>query len=185
MSTLLKTFAVCSLLLTLTSCQYLRGPCGLWPYEGPTGGEPVTQTFSSAEGRFRIGLPAKDERPAADPNNNVKTFKWFLLNVGPIQVLYFDSANAVDSPEVSQRVLDNFRNQVSSHGKLVGESEISVSGHPGREFTVRTERGTQIDRIYLSENRVYVVGVFVSDRLDCKLGSAIKILDTFEIVDTQ
>ncbi|HSD45507.1 MAG TPA: hypothetical protein VLB87_02760 [Pyrinomonadaceae bacterium] len=130
-------------------------------------------------------MPPSYAVPAADANNNTKTFKWFLLNVGQVHILYFDGANSVDTPDVSQRILDNFRNQVSTHGKLVADLELNLSGHPGREFKVRNDGGTQIDRIYLAGNRVYIVSVFVLDSLSCKMGEAVKVLDTFEIIDAQ
>lgn len=185
MSAALKTIFLCLLVLSATSCQFLRGPCGLWPHPELTGGEPVTQKFSSAEGRFRFGLPARDETPATNANTNSKTFKWLLLNVGQVQIVYSDSDDAVATPEVSQSIFNNLRNRASSQGKLIGDTEISLSGHTGREFRVKAEQGTQIDRIYLARNRIYVLTAFVPQSLNCKIDSAVKILDTFEIVDTQ
>jgi hypothetical protein len=154
----------------------------VWPYPDPPVTGEILQPFSSAEGRFRFGLPATYETPAA-ANNDTKTFKWFVLNVGQFQVLYFDSHRTVDMPDVSKTILDDLGNKASSHGKLIAESELNLSGHPGREVRVRSEKGTDIYRIYLAGNRVYVVNVFISDRLSCKLDSAVKVLDTFEIVD--
>jgi hypothetical protein len=146
----------------------------------PSGGTPVTQTFSSPEGRFRIGLPGKEGVYEGDE----KTFKWFILNEGQFQIFYVDREGAVDTPDISPTILNNFRALVSSHGKLTAESEISFSGHPGHEFRTESDNGgTQIDRIYLAGNRIYVVTVFVPKSLGCKVGSAVKVLDTFEITE--
>lgn len=149
----------------------------------PTGGTVSTQDFSSVEGRFRFGLPGGVYIPATDENNNTKTFKWFVLNIGRFEISYNDAAGAVDIPDVSQKIIDNLRNRTSTRGKLVGDEALSLSGHPGHQFKVKTDGGTQINRIYLAGNRIYIVSVFVSDRLNCKIGAAVEVLDTFEIVD--
>ncbi len=182
MTAFLKILVLCLLLLTLTSCHYvarLRGPCSIWPMPEPEGSRAVTQTFSSNEGRFRIGLPDRSE-PAAE--GNTKTFKWLIINVGAYQVFFVDREVAVDTPEVSEALFKRFRESASSHGKLT-DSEISISGHPGREFRTEDDGGTRIERIYLAGNRIYVVSVFVPKSMDCKIGSAAKVLDTFEIID--
>ena len=184
LAAVLKTLLLCVLLIASTSCHYLRGPCGLWPVE-PTGGAVSTQDFSSAEGRFRFGLPGQTYTPAPDANNNTKTFKWFVLNIGQFQISYSDGEAAMDTPSGSQSIFSNFRNRLSTHGKLVADSEINLSGHTGHEFKVTTEGGTQIDRIYLAGNRMYVVSAFVPERLSCKIDSAVRVLDTFQIVDNQ
>ena len=181
MTAYLKILAVCFLLLTLTSCQQIarwRGPCSIWPMDGPGGGTPVTRDFSSAEGRFRIGLPGREEIPGAEPN---KDFKWFIINQGQFQIVYVDRDTPADTPENSQAIFNNARNIATSHGQLTGESELSASGHPGREYRVKTDGGTQIERVYLAGNRVYVLVVFVPESWSCKVDSAVKVLDTFEI----
>lgn len=180
----LKTLGVCLLLLTSTSCHLLwkwRGPCSFWPMPDPAAsGERFPQTFTSAEGRFRIGLPGRNDRPAAD-----RTFNWFVFNLGDYHVSYHDGAQVLDTPELSETVLNRIRDAALSKrpGQLELDSAISLSGHPGREVRIRNEKGIQVDRIYLSGSRVYIVSVFVPKSLDCKLGSAVKVLDTFEITE--
>ena len=184
MTATLKIFLVCLLLLTSTSCHYFarwRGPCSIWPLPPPEGGTPVTRDFSSAEGRFRIGLPGREDIPGAEPYKNDKTFKWFIINQAQFQIVYVDRETLVDTPENSQAILAKAREISSSRGKLTADSEISASGHPGREFRMETEGGTQIDRIYLAGNRVYLLNVFVPKSWHCKVPSAVKVLDTFEI----
>lgn len=148
-------------------------------HAGTVRGTPVTETFSSAEGRFRIGLPGK----AGAAEGDKKTFKWLIINDGQYQIFYLDRDRAVDTPDISPTILDNFRDIISSHGKLTADSEISLAGYPGREFRTEADGGTQIDRIYLAGNRIYVVTVFVPKSLACKVGSAVKVLDTFEIIE--
>ena len=181
MTSFLKILVVCLLLLTSTSYQQIarwRGPCSIWPLPPPEGGTVVTPNFSSAEGRFRIALPA-----GTRAENDTNTFKWFILNQAQYQIIYVDRDTPADTPDNSQAILNKAREIASSRGKLTADSEISASGHPGREFRTETEGGTQIDRIYLAGNRVYVLNVFVPKSWYCKVGSAVKVLDTFEITE--
>ena len=184
--TFLKLLTGCLLLLLFTSCHVFdrwRGPCSIWPLPEPTGGTPVTQKFTSAEGRFRIGLPGAYQN-AGDENKT--NFTWFILNVGSIHIQYFDYGQVVDTPDVSESFLKQLREMVVSRrpaGKVEADSAITLSGYRGREIRMRDNSGTQIDRIYLAGNRLYIASVFVSTRLDCKLGEAVKVLDTFEITE--
>jgi len=119
-------------------------------------------------------------------NEDKKDFDWFILNVGAVHVKYFDYAQVVDTPEVSESVLKQLRDLIVSKrpsGQVEVDSAITLSGHPGRELKITDDTGTQIDRIYLAGNRLYAVSVFVSKRLDCKLGSAVEVLNTFEITE--
>lgn len=146
----------------------------------PAGGTPVTQTFSSTEGRFRFGMPGGND------GSDKKEFKWFIINQGQFYVNYYDYPQVVDTPEVSDGLLKQLRDLIVSkrpNGKLEVDAPITLSGHPGREIKMRDETGTQVDRIYLAGNRLYVVSVFVSERLGCKLEPAVKVLDTFEITN--
>ncbi|HKS09501.1 MAG TPA: hypothetical protein VJS13_08150 [Pyrinomonadaceae bacterium] len=148
---------------------------------GPEGGTPVVLDFASAEGRFRIGLYGDGNR---EPEK--KNFKWLIINQGQFYVEYHDYPQAVDTPEVSENLLKQLRDLVVSKrpgGQLEVDSLLTLSGHPGREIRMRDETGIQVDRIYLAGNRMYIVGVFIPKSLDCKLGSAVKVLDTFEITE--
>ena len=145
---------------------------------GPEGGTPVTLNFSSAEGRFRIGLPSSAGTEAGE---NSKTFKWLIINQAEYQIAYVDRETPADTPENSQAILTKAREISSSRGKLTADTEISASGHSGREFRIETGGGTQIDRVYLAGNRVYLLSVFVPKSWYCKVPSAVKVLDTFEI----
>lgn len=180
----LKILVLCFLALTLTSCQMFhrwRGPCSIWPMPLPEGGKPVARDFSSAEGRFRIGLSS-----GGNAASDKKDFRWLILNVGEFHVNYHDYSQVVDTPEVSEGLLNQLRDLVVSKrpsGQLEGDSIITLSGHPGREIKMRDDTGIQLDRLYLAGNRLYVVSVFIPKDLDCKLGSAVKVLDSFEITE--
>ena len=185
MATVLKILFLCFLVLTSTSCYKLyrfRGPCSIWPMEDPPASGPILpRTFTSAEGRFRIGLPPKEGKAAG---NRIE-FEWFILNQGRFVVSYSDAAFVLDTPEQSQTILDRYRDGVMKNrpAMLEVDSPISLAGHPGRELRIKNEHGVEIDRIYLAGNRIYVVSLWVHESLSCKLESAIKVLDTFEILN--
>lgn len=152
--------------------------------EPPVSEEKLPQTFTSVDGRFRFRLPSKDDK-AVDDGKGIKTFKWFVINQGQFQVNYFDAGRVVDTPDVSKTVLDNLRDSITAKasGQLEVDTDLSLAGHPGREIRIRDDGGVQIQRFYLAGNRIYSVGVFVSKSLDCKLDSAVKVLDTFETTE--
>jgi hypothetical protein len=106
------------------------------------------------------------------------------MNVAQFSVSYSDAADVLDTPERSQTVLDRYRDAAMRNrpARLVVDTPVTLAGHPGRELTIQAEKGLEIDRIYLAGNRIYVVSVFVPDMLSCKLDSAVKTLDTFEIL---
>lgn len=185
MKAFLQLLAVCLLLVTSTSCQVFnrwRGPCSMFPMPEPEGGTPVAENFASAEGRFRIGLPGRTAA-STEAETDSKTFNWVIINQGQFQIFYLDRERAVDTPGFSETLLNKFRDDASSRGKLVKESQITLSGHPGREFRLDRNASTVIERVYLAGNRIYVVAVLVPQNLSCKVGSAVKVLDTFEITE--
>jgi hypothetical protein len=115
-----------------------------------------------------------------------KEFKWLIINLGEFYVNYYDYPQVVETPEVSESLLNRLRDLIVSkrpNGQLEVDSVITLSGHPGREIRMRDDTGIQVDRIYLAGNRLYVVSVFIVRRLDCKLGSAMRVLDTFQITE--
>lgn len=147
----------------------------------PEGGTPVSLDFASAEGRFRIGLPGA---PRQAEVHGKQDFLWFIINQGEFHVSYFDFDQVVDTPEISESVLNDLRDQAVSAWPdvpLEVDAPITLSGYPGRELRMKDDSGTRVDRIYLAGNRMYIVRVFISKSLDCKLGSAVKVLDTFQI----
>jgi len=181
---LLKIAILCLVFLTSTSCQLMwrfRGPCSIWPMDMPTSGTPLPQTFSSPAGRFTISLPPAREK--VDEATGTRTFEWFIINHGMFRVLYFDRDWPLDTPETIENILNNSRKLVLSRGQLVSESELKLANHPGREFRVKSDAGFEVNRVYIVGNRVYVTDVIVAKSLDCKLDSAVKVLDTFEIIE--
>lgn len=160
-------------------------PCGDLPLGKGT--VPV-QTFTSVEGRFRIGLPEIVVLPSANAqpkNENDKSFRWPVINRGEYEVRYVDGDSELEAPETSEAVINKLRELLRSKrpGEFEVDSEIRLRGHPGRELRIRDEQGLQIQRIYLVGQRMYLVGAFVPKKLECGLNDVVKTLDTFELIE--
>lgn len=49
--------------------------------------------------------------------------------------------------------------------KLLEEKDISINGYPGREFVMNAQGGIWQDRLYLVQDRIYLVFIFISNDL--------------------
>jgi hypothetical protein len=190
---LLEGVLVAAVLLNLTGCANAQDPvkCGELPPipDSPASSIPA-QTFSSSEGRFKIGLPprAADKPESYDGSKgHIETtrYKWFVLNHGQYQVSYSDSDRILENATDNKRIFDNLRDLLLSKGAghLEGDLQLKLAGHPGREIRIKDGSGINIQRFYLVGQRMYTVSVFVPSRLECALQSVVKVLDSFELVE--
>ena len=179
---MLKVILLSILVLSMARCSRLD-PCAPAPMGGTSSALP--QTFTSVEGRFKIGLPPTEKSPpdAEIPNDN--SFKWNIVNRGMFWVSYFDSPTAVEAPGVSEPYLDQIREAVKSQtkGQLEVDSAITLAGHPGHELRFRTKHSVLIERIYLVNKRMYSVRAFVPDDWNCGFDDTMKIIDSFELIE--
>jgi len=83
-------------------------------------------------------------------------------------------------------VLDYLRDGALSgtngKAKLVGETDISIEGHPGRELRVEYPDGFSIARIYLVRNRIYQVFASIPADKKAQEPTVVKILDSFKLL---
>lgn len=150
----------------------------------------LQQTFTSTEGRFKIGLPPVTAAKS-ESNNGQKAvsqairYKWIALNLGRFEVSYYDGNRKLDDPSVSKTILDNLRNAIMSNGKgkLQLDKEVMIGSFPGREVKIKNDSGINILRFYLVESRLYTVSVFIPIKLECAVKGATNVLDTFELVN--
>jgi len=184
----LKTVIAALVFLSATACYRFRSPC-----DGPdidsALGKPA-EPFSSAEGRFAIGLPATRVSPveSKDPTeqqNKVVRFKWLVINQGQYEVTYLDSDRELEKSENNRVIFDKLRDSVlvKEPGQLEVDKDLELSGHPGREVRIRDDRGLTIMRFYLAGQRLYTVTVFVPRKLDCAMDGVEKMLDSFKLLD--
>ena len=151
--------------------------------------------YSSAEGRFSILFPGtpKEETQSLD----VQGAK-FELHIHKLKafaeygVIYADYAIPVDDPEVAKRVLDNAARgaAASVDAELLGLTEISIDGHPGRLLTERLPDGSALKaKMFLVGRRLYQIAVTMP-KAEARPGDsnnlekfADKFLDSFKLVN--
>jgi hypothetical protein len=86
---------------------------------------------------------------------------------------YTEFAQRLDSPSA---VFARIR---AVENPLEGERDISVAGHPGREYVMRSKSTWLIKRMVLVRNRLYQVIVSSSDKAMVKSPDARRFLDSF------
>jgi len=177
---------------SLTACSAAQtiSKCGDWPIPEPHNSSPLQQSFSSVQGRFKIGLPPSEaDKPESydGPRGHIETtrFKWFVLNRGQYEITYSDYDKIIENQSDNKKIFDNIRDLLltKAPGHLEVDSVLSLDGHPGREIRIRDAKGIDIQRFYLVGQRMYKVSAFVPVKLECALDSVIKILDSFALLE--
>src|SRR5205823_287785 len=117
--------------------------------------------FTSKEGGFSVSFPGTPQASTQKVDTALGAIEIHLLVVGRGEdeayvVSYNDyPADATKDPDTvltgaQKGALTNMKAELKS------EKKITLSGHPGREYTGSGENGTQVNgRVYLVENRLY------------------------------
>ena len=106
-----------------------------------------------------------------------------ILNSGIYEVSYYESGKDLENGGETAKIFDNVRDTlVAKGGKLQVDKELLLSGHPGREFRFRDDKGIDIQRYYLVGERMYIVAVYLPIKLECALQEAVEVLDSFELI---
>lgn len=148
-----------------------------------------SQIFTSVEGGFTIALPQKPTKQLSQPiaaGNG--SLQFHILNwataLGEYTVGYMDMPRLLEDPKISKSILDNARDSgiKKENGKLLGERDLNLDGHVGREFKIEASDGIFIDRVYLVKQRFYSISVFVRTAKLAEEAAASKILDSFKLI---
>jgi hypothetical protein len=110
--------------------------------------------FSSAEGRFSVIFPGKPAHEA-DANELYASHSFIAeTEWATYGVTYADYKGAISDP---RGALEGARDVFLIGKELVGETEITLDGHAGRELRVKADRGmaASVTRLYLVGNRLY------------------------------
>ena len=148
----------------------------------------LPQTFTSAEGGFTIALPQKPTEQRTEPVGDGKlkfhVFHWTTPS-GEYTVDYIDTTRLLEDPKISKVILDNARDGgiKKENGKLLGERDLNLDGHVGREFKIEASDGVFIDRVYLVKRRFYSLTAFIPTAKLAEEAAAIKILDSFKLIE--
>ena len=147
-------------------------------------GEVLERSFTSKEGGFKIGLPPAKVAPPEPNETHTTRFKWMILNRGIYEVSYYDTGKDLENGGETSKIFDNVRDTlVAKGGKLQVDKELMLSGHPGREFKFRDDKGIDIQHYYLVGERMYTVAAYIPIKLECALEEAVKVLDSFEFIN--
>jgi hypothetical protein len=174
---------IAALLFAITTACY-RSPCDMPVFGFDSGTTKVTESFSSPEGGFKIGLPAT-RRGSGDGQKGPEgatRFKWLVLNNGSYEVAFLDLNRDIETLGESQALFDKLRDTylAKAPSTLELDKELMLSGHPGREIRIRTDSGLNIQRLYAVKFRLYIIAAFIPGKLNCAVDSVVKTLDTFE-----
>jgi len=148
-------------------------------------------SFSSPEGRFSVGAPAKPQEDVKDIDSVVGKLQLHSFAtstaIAYFMVSYGDYPNepAADRREA---VLDGVRDGVINGlaGELISETKITINGYPGRElFARKTIDGSETNfnwRIYLVGPRLYQVAV-ATKKADSGTPEILKFLNSFRLIN--
>ena len=150
-----------------------------------------TKPFTSTEGRFSVGLPAKptEESPTTMNEEGVtegKQFKWLLVNKN-VELFFFihyaDSGWAKKGEETARlaRAADGIIESFQAKGDtLISRQDIKLGEYPGIEVRYRKNKTfITINRYYMAGPRFY--GVMAMFRPGPNEARALKILDSWKI----
>ncbi|HEX8652062.1 MAG TPA: hypothetical protein VF708_14570 [Pyrinomonadaceae bacterium] len=133
----------------------------------------VWERFTSAEGRFSILFPGVPEEKTQVQEVEGGKLTWHLVQLISARALYqvvvVDYPARLDTPEKIKGMLDAIRvdNLDNNQGQLLGESDVTIEGHPGRYLAWRTKRGMLMKaRYFLSGNRSYLLRFGVPENWD-------------------
>jgi hypothetical protein len=125
---------------------------------------PGWQEFAPADAGFSVFLPAgkieEESQPIQQPGGKAITRHEFSRHAqaASFVVIYMDVPE--DAKESPQELLDNARNGMltsSANSELLKEEKISLGEHPGREFLVKSDKGTSKYRVFYARKRLFAL----------------------------
>ncbi len=142
--------------------------------------------FVSFDGGFTIDLPTNIDqgvRPVGSMSTDAATYTW-NVNEGNFTVGF---VNGIRGANDAFKVLNDLADTVSASltkagGTITERIEFNSSGHPGIQLRVKRDDGFSINRFLLVNDRLYILTVNWKRGAE---GSRIRILDSFEVIDTK
>src|SRR5262245_15481937 len=164
------------------------------PPDGIHGGIPAEewQEFKHEAGNFAVMMPGKPlevSQTIEGAIGKVPT-KSFVAQSGQITLIamYADYSIAFDTPEAVKATLDASRDIMLSkgRGKLISEKEHVFKKYPGRELTAGVDVGMMRLRMYLIQQRLYMLMVLsegVNELKQLESKQADRFLDSFRLIE--
>jgi hypothetical protein len=129
-------------------------------------GHPTSwKNYQSKSGRFAVMLPGRPVSQAMSINTPSGPLELRIFASQPVPgstsfgVGYGDLPRDLALKRPASVTLDGARNGAVAniHGRLLSSRNITLAGHPGREFRARVASGIYASRIYLVGQRLYQV----------------------------
>ena len=182
--------ALLSIIFTLAIAGVAQTP----PPKGIHGGIPVEEwrEFKHEAGNFAVMMPEKPLEISQTIEGEIGKVptKSFVAQSGQItfMAMYADYPIAFDTPEDVKASLDASRDMMLSkgHGKLISEKEHVFKKYPGREITAGTDAGMARLRMYMVQQRLYLLMVLIDGANDVKQlesKQADRFLDSFQLIE--
>ena len=184
--------ALLSIIIILATAGLAQTPPP--PPVGVHGGIPVEewQEFKHEAGNFAVMMPGKPLEVSQTIEGEIGKVptKSFVARWGQITLIamYADYPIVFDTPEAVKASLDTSRDIMLSkgRGKLISEKEHAFKNYPGRELTVGTDVVMMRLRMYLIQQRLYVLMVLLEGANDVKQlesKQADRFLDSFRLIE--
>ena len=150
------------------------------------------QEFRHDAGNFAVMMPGKPLEVSQTIEGDIGKVptKSFVAQSGEITfgIMYADYPIAFDVPEAVKASLDGMRDIMLSkqRGKLISEKEHVFKKYPGRELTVGMDAGMARVRMYLIQQRLYMLTVLLLDANDVKEIESKQVdrfLDSFRLIE--
>jgi hypothetical protein len=127
----------------------------------PAFAEDKLEEFRSEAGRFSVMLPGKpmeQKLTAATPGGMVDIYLFTARGEKTLyRVSYLDYPGDSVKQQGAAAVLDSNRDSfvTTVKGRLVSDKKTTLDGHPGRDFTVETDKAKFRMREFLVGSRLY------------------------------
>lgn len=186
----MKRLARLTLILTLwLGCSALSHAQG-FSVGSPSPPQIGSETFTSLDGGFSIALPRQfssyQPKSTNTPAGRIESvlYTWETAS-GKFGVGFIDRPDQLEAN--GKAVIDSFRDTFLARGgggkgKLIGESELSLDGHVGRELKVEFPDGLYRFRMYLVQRRMYQVSVMIRNEQRSQEETAAKALASFKLL---
>ena len=150
------------------------------------------EEFKNEAGNFAVMMPGKpiEASQTIEGEFGKVPTKSFVAQSGQITiaVMYADYPIVYDTPEAVKATLDATRDIMLSkrRGKLISEKEHIFKKYAGRELTAGTDFGMSRLRMYLIQQRLYILMVLLDGATDVKQlesEQADRFLDSFRLIE--
>jgi hypothetical protein len=146
--------------------------------------------YSSSAGRFTVLMPSKPEEKTMEAPSDLVSGTMKMTTAVAITDTTVYAANFCDYPaEISKlpakQVLDSAQKSAVSNmrGRLLGDEEITLKGHPGRAIRIESNDSQMLfrARIYLVGNRAYQI-IAIGPKHVVVSRDAERFFDSFKLV---